>query len=256
MIQWLVKWLRAAWHRARYPTGGREVQPSQQDQQEAAFVRVLDPSDRWLNPASFNEDERAQNFRGRAEWDISVAMELRCRAERVVACLHGARRDVTLDRPAYFRFTKSEVEGAGGELRDTDAAPPWPEDYNKAHHDIVKEHARVANRMAALFAEDPDRVSEVAEHVVLCEIAALLAQPDVHEKFQKGATYRFRRMYEDGGSERERWIAVARGHRVLLSNPNVLADLRKMYQDKARRAEWTTLMDELEISDAVRANYR
>jgi hypothetical protein len=230
------------------------VQPSQQDRQESGFVRVLDPSDRWLNPAS--DADRAHNFRGKEEWDISVAMEARCRADRVVACLYGARREVALDRPAYFRFTEPEVEGVGGELKDTDAKPPWPKDYNDAHHDIVKERDKVADQMARFFSEDPGRVSEVSEHLVLCEIASLLAESDAHEKFQKGASYRFRRMYEDGGDERQRWIGVAREHRVLLNNTTVLADLRKMFQNKARRDEWTALMDDLEISDADRANYR
>lgn len=208
-------------------------------------MRVLDPSDRWLNPAS--EADRAQNFRGKGDWDISVAMEDRCRADRVVACLYGARREVALDRPAYFRFTRPEVEEVGGELKDSDAKPPWPTDYNHAHHDIVKARDEVADQMARFFSEDPGRVSEVSEHLVLCEIAVLLAQSDVHEKFLKGATYRFRRMYEDGGDERQRWIRVAREHRVLLNNPTVLADLRKMYQNKATRDQWTALMDDLGI---------
>jgi len=256
VIPWLTKLIGAAWHLALHPFGGRKVQASPQDFHETAFVRVLDPSDRWLNPASFDDEDRAQNFRGRPEWDISVAMELHCRADRVVACLHGARREVTLNQPAYFRFTKPEVEGAGGELNDTDAMPPWPEDYNKAHHDIVKGHASVAERMAALFAADSGRVSEASEHDVLCEIAAILAQYDVHERFQRNAQYRFRRMFKDGGEERRRWIAVAQVHRVLLKDHEVLTDLRKMYQDKASRDDWATLMGELRIGDAERNNYR
>ena len=249
MIQWLIKLIGAAWHLALHWLRGRNGQG-------ATFVRVLNPSDRWLNPASFGDADRVQNFRGKPEWDISVAMEMHCRADRVVACLHGARREVTLDQPAYFRFTKSEVEGAGGALSDTDAVPPWPEDYNKAHHDIVKEHASVAKHMAKLFAKDRGRVSEANEHDVLCEIAELLASQDVHKKFLDNATYRFRRMYQDGGSERRRWIAVARAHRVLLNQSTVLADIRKMYQNKATRSEWTALMDDLEIIGTDRTNYQ
>jgi hypothetical protein len=222
--------------------------------QSEPFVRVLDPSDPWLNERTL--DERVANFRGKPEWDISVAMETRCAPLTVLAALYGARREVGLVDPAYYLFTEREVLDVGGQLKDTPADPPWPGDYNHAHHDVVASHMAVATHMAELYALDNERVRWPDELEVLRHIADLLARQDVHQKYEKGATYRFRRMFEDGGNERRLWIEVAKSHHFLLDQPTVSKELRKMHQNKEKRAEWAALMDGVGIPEAERVKYR
>lgn len=221
----------------------------------SSFVRVLDPSDPWLDHGATAE-ERADNFRGRRDWDISVAMESRCPPLTVVAVLHGARREVGLSHPAHYRFATDEVESVGGALCDTPAEPPWPDDYNHAHHDIVGQQQAVSERMAALFSEDGDRVRRHPELKVLLRIAELLFREDVHKKFKKHAAYRFTRLFDDGGEERELWISVAEQYPALLELPLVLKELRRMYHDTTRREEWREIMARVEVSEEDRGRYK
>ncbi len=221
-----------------------------------AFIRVLDPSDRWLQPTNYTVQERQGNFRGDPKHDISVAMEAKCPATKVLAALHGARRDKVLDRPAFYRFSRAEIEHVGGDLADTPSKPPWPKDYCDAHHDVVEARDEVAEHMAALYQTDRDRVAEVEAEAVLLLIAELLSQDDVDERFRKGATYRFRSMFMDGGAERALWVRVARSHHFLLEQATVSAELRKMYQDKNGRLQWEALMTELGVEEAGRRNFK
>ncbi|MEZ4320844.1 MAG: hypothetical protein R3F61_25430 [Myxococcota bacterium] len=239
------------------PKSPERTQPDAVDPPEPEpFVRVLEPADHWTNKAKYTDEQREKNFRGRVDWDISVALEARCSPPRVLAALFGGRKEVALDPPAYYRFHRSEVEAVGGVLKDTPAKPPWPEDYSHAHHDVVKAHAEVAEHMASLYNEEPERVQLEEETTVLLIIAELLGRPDVQKKFKTNATYRFRRMFEDGGAERERWKLVAKEHRFLMEQATVNKAIKQLYQDPGTRPEWTTLMDDLEVVGADRSLFQ
>lgn len=225
--------------------------------QVKGFVRVLDPVDPWLDPKEYTDEQRQENFRGRTDWDISEAMEARCPPPRVLAALHGQRRDPMLDRPAYYRFQRKEVQKVGGDLEDTPSDPPWPDDYCHAHHDVVRAHDEVAAHMAALHADNPERVSAEREVDILILIAELLEDSGVHRRFKKNATYRFKRMFLDGGAERELWIRIAKVHPFLLEQDTVSKELRRMYQDRGEgRREWVELMDAVGLPDTERKKFR
>lgn len=234
-------------------TGGRAEAPTQQK----PFVRVLDPSDPWLGKDATKKRERTAVFRGKQHHHISVAMECRCEPARVVAVLHGARRDVVLGQTAFFRFTDDEVTQVGGTLEDTEAIPPWPDDYNHAHHDITQNQDRVAAHMVGLHELNQIRVCEVDELDILVRIAKLLTTPNVHPKFQKAARYRFGRMFKDGGRERDLWEKVAARELGILEINSTEKALKRLFQDKGQgRKEWTALFDRLGVPMAKRNRFR
>ncbi len=218
------------------------------------FVRVLFPSDPWTASSTAPHAERFKGFLGRYG-NISVAMESRCDALTVLAVYHGARREVGLEGPAYYRFFDREVHNVGGALEDTPAIPPWPDEYNHAHHDIVSGQKEVADYMAQVYECDKGRVQWEEELQVLKEIAALLTREDVDKKFKKGAEYRFRRMFRDKGHERELWKNVAKIHSVLLEDQATKKELCKLYNDKSTRREWKVLLDEIGIPEDDRDKY-
>ena len=88
---------------------------------------------------------------------------------------------------------------------------------------------------------------------MLLQIAELLSHPDVNKRFRKGATYRFKRMFDD---EKQLWKRVAREHHVLMEDAKVRTGLRKMYQSKDTRPEWTALMDDLGVEEANRGQFK
>lgn len=232
------------------------VRDSEEEQPSETFVRVLDPSDPWVFADRFNRAQRQENFRGRLDWDISVAMACRCPPVRVLASFHGARRDAVLDSPAYYVFDGKEVSRLGGRLDDTDAVPPWPEDYNHAHHDVCDACHAVSRHMADRYEKEPNRVTAKDEEEVLVVIAGLLREPNVPQRFKKHASYRFRRMFEDGGDRRSLWGRVANKEKVLLEDPSVRTSIRRMYQDLSSRGDWTVLMDEVGLPVEERGQFR
>ncbi len=173
-----------------------------------------------------------------------------------MAVFHGARNEPVLHRPAYFRFTDVEVRDAGGELEDTPADPPWPADYNHAHHDILHGQQSVAIAMAGLHAEDPNRLVRGEELQILREMAKLLALDHVDEKFKKYAARRFRRLFSDGGAERALWLEVAKAAPCLVDDNETAKRIRKLYQSKETREEWVSLMGALEIPSEQRLRFR
>lgn len=247
LLKGVFRWMRKLVE-ASEPTSGASPTSSP----APGFVRVLDPADPWLEHEKYSDEQRQANFRGRGDWDISVAMEARCPPPRVLAALYGQRREPVLDRPAFYRFHSKEVQYAGGDLADTPSDPPWPEDYCHAHHDVVKAHAEVAEHMAKLYNDDPERVQLEEETKILLIIAELLGRSDVQKKFKSNATYRFRRMFQDGGAERDRWKLVAKKHRFLMEQATVNKGIKQLYQNPATRPEWTTLMDDLDVAAADR----
>jgi hypothetical protein len=252
---WLWKKITAILENLFFPLRGLTVTAAKSNVLEGnPFVRVLSPSDPWTAASSAHQSERADGFRGGYE-KISVAMESRCDPLTVLAAYHGARREVGLDGPAYYRFFDSEVFEVGGDLENTPATPPWPDDYNDAHHDIVSGQKEVADYMARAYESSKERVQWAKELEVLERIAELLAREDVDKKFRKGARYRFRRMFQDKGRERELWKNVAKTHKILLDHPETIKDLRKLYNDRDTRPKWKALLDEIGIPEGERQKY-
>ncbi len=214
------------------------------------FVRVIHPIDPWREDHS--RIERIRDFQGRGEY-ISVAMIERCNELVILASFHGARREVGLAEPALFHFMCSEVIEDGAQLKDTDADPPWPQEYNHAHHDIVGAKAEVAASMVRRFQADAERISVVDESLVAITIAKLLHREDVHCRFKKNAAWRMRRLFQDGGSFREIWIQVAKQVPAVLSDELVKTEFRRLWNQN--RAEWNRLALELPCI-TVDAGYR
>jgi hypothetical protein len=198
------------------------------------FVRVLNPVDPWLDPA--RQVERQLQFRGKPESSISVTMRSRCAEILVLASYHGPRKDIGLLNPSLFAFGSSEVRDLGGKMDDTDADPPWPTEYNHAHHDIVSRQQEVASAMSRLSQSDPTRVLQYSEIQVLVEIARLMLRGDVNKRFKKYSAYRFRRLFEDGGVWRSSWLEVAKIVPDILYDENLMKKFRSMWN--ADRSEW------------------
>jgi hypothetical protein len=151
----------------------------------APLCRILEPADPWLSECS--ADERAANFHGKYDGEISVADTGICPAVRVLAAFHGSRSGPAIGA-RYFSLRASEVTAAGGQLVDTPSEPPWPPEYSDAHRDIVGDTHRVAQEMVLAFEADNTRVTEVDRNVLLGEICELLGRSAVDEKFRKNAT--------------------------------------------------------------------
>jgi hypothetical protein len=197
------------------------------------FVRVVDPIDPWLDESRRSEQE--EQFIGKYA-DISVAMTSRCCESIVLASLHGARDDVGYLDPGVFRFLDSEVELAGGLLNDTDANPPWPPEYNHAHHDIVREHHSVARAMINYYEHESGRLVRYQEVDVFVEIAHLLQREDVIKRFRRNARKRLRRLFLDGGGFRELWLQVARNVPAILDDEDIQKEFRRLWNND--RVEW------------------
>jgi hypothetical protein len=204
------------------------------------FVRVIHPIDPWREFHS--EIECIQDFQGKGEC-ISVAMIERCNQLAILAAFHGARREVGLSEPAVFHFMRSEIIEDGAELKDTDANPPWPPEYNHAHHDIAGAKADVAASMVRRFQADTGRISVVHETLVAVAIAQLLHREDVHSRFQKNDTWRMRRLFQDGGHFRQVWIQVAKQVPAVLADEVIKTEFRRLWNQN--RAEWDRLSLEL-----------
>ncbi len=207
------------------------------------FVRVLDPIDPWLDPS--RQHDRVTQFIGSYE-NISVAMRSRCPDELILASFHGPKRatgPINPLRPSLFAFASLEVKEAGGKIEDTDAKPPWPPEYNYAHHDIICNQQSVSAAMSKLSQSEPARVLKVDETTVLVEIARLMQRPDAQKRFRSNATNRFKRLFEDGGSWRDSWIEVAKIVPEIIYDPNVMRGLRSLWSHD--RVEWQRIASHL-----------
>jgi len=196
---------------------------------ERPFSRMLEPGDPWLEHPGHHEAQ-ALNFRGAYD-GISVCDNTICAAVTALAAFYGARHDTGPLRPMYLRFTPGEVDQVGGELRPTDAKPPWPPEYDDAHHDIVDGQDAVAEHMADLFRSDPSRRILVTREEMLHGIFKLLARDDVHARFRKNARWRARKLFVE---ERELWNRLAERHAILKADSTVQKELRK--EETARKA--------------------
>jgi len=204
------------------------------------FVRVLDPVDPWLDPA--RQSDREKQFIGKTE-SISVAMRSRCADMLVLASFHGPRKSIGPLRPSLFAFASMEVKDVGGKMEDTDAQPPWPPEYNHAHHDIVSGQQIVASAMSGISQSDPARVLQYSESSVLAEIARLMQRTDADKRFRKNAAHRFRRLFADGGEWRDTWIEVAKTVPEIMHDDNVIRELRTLWSSD--RAEWKRIASQL-----------
>lgn len=209
------------------------------------FVRVLNPVDPWLR--SDAADERENQFMG-GGGNISVAMTSRCKDSIILASFHGARRKTGLIRPSLFCFYSQEVHGLGGNIEDTNADPPWPPEYNYAHHDITRAHRAVASAMSDLSQKDPSRVSQYSEISIFTEIALLLQRHDLPQedkKFRPKAAYRLRRLFLDGVELREIWIEVAKAVPKIAYDEQIMSEFRRMWIND--RKQWNELSAKLPI---------
>jgi hypothetical protein len=156
---------------------------------DSTFCRVLHTADPWCTECS--DDARAANFKG-AAGRTSVANQEVCPSRLVMAAFYGSGRRLEPPRPAYMAFRTSEVEANGGRLEKSDAEPPWPPEYNDAHHEIAEGEDSVAQFMARAFAQDGTRMVLVDREELFSEMCALLTRPNPHEQ----------RCSEDNGAAR------------------------------------------------------
>jgi hypothetical protein len=210
------------------------------EQTPVAFVRVVDPIDPWLEEG--RHLEQVEQFIGRY-LSISVAMTSRCCECSVLASFHGARNEVGELNPTVFRFSDFEVARAGGRLVDTDAIPPWPGEYNHAHHDITEGQRSVAIAMVGHYKLDRCRLVHFDETDILIEIAKLLQREDVDPRFNKYARKRLRRLFRDGGNFREIWLAVAMEVPAIIEDDNIKQQFRRIWSSE--RAEWIRISGKL-----------
>lgn len=187
---------------------------------EESFCRVLQPADPWINDCP--EDERVANFSGGGSTSVA-AVEI-CSPLRVLASFYGMRRGHVPLKGRYIDFTRSEAERQGGVLRSSDADPPWPDDYNRAHHEIVAGAEAVARYVARLFGDNRRDCSIVERDELLEEICRLFSLTDVHQKFEENTRKRLRRLFEQ---ERELWDDLASRHPKLREDPQIKKALRR-----------------------------
>lgn len=197
---------------------------------ERPFCRMLEPGDPWLEHPGDGQAQ-ALNFRGQYD-GISVCDNTVCEAVSALAAFYGARKSMGPLQPMYLRFTPAEAQAVGGRLRSTDAKPPWPPEYNDAHHDVVAGRDAVATEMARLYHDDAGRRVLVSREAMLDAIFALLGRDDVHERFRKSASWRARKLFKE---ERELWNDLAERHPHLAADPTVQKELRK--EEQARKAK-------------------
>jgi hypothetical protein len=209
------------------------------------FVRVLNPVDPWLKADA--GDQRVSQFVGTSD-KISIAMTSRCKDSIVLASFHGARRKPGFIRPSLFCFYYHEVNQLGGLIDDTSADPPWPPEYNHAHHDITTSHQAVASAMSELSQKEPTRVVIHSDISIFTEIARLLQRPDLpsnDKEFRPKAAYRLRRLFRDGGEFRDMWIEIAKIVPEIAYDQEIMAEFRKMWA--SNRQGWSELSARLPL---------
>jgi hypothetical protein len=122
---------------------------------------------------------------------------------------------------------RNEVEDNGGALERSNAEPPWPPEYNDAHHEISAGELSVARYMAAAFARDGSRMSVLRRDLLFVQICELLGRPDRHEQFVRNASWRLRKLFRE---DRELWESLAAQFTFLCQDPEVQKQLRREAQ--------------------------
>lgn len=201
------------------------------------FCRVVQRHDPWTWPQTLNE--RALEFMGNYD-DISVAHMDQCPPALVIAAFYGPRSELGPLTPYYYRFVDSEIIAAGGELASTDAEPPWPPEYNAAHHDVTKGHREVSVQMAEYHSMDNERLVALPRLRFLEGVVALLARPDAHEqgKFCRGGWKRLRRLIQE---EPELWASLAQNGPHLLDDEQSRKNVRELF--RKQRDAWERVAD-------------
>jgi hypothetical protein len=191
--------------------------------------RILEPSDPWSGECT--RAERAANFQGKYD-AISVTDQTGCHPLRALAVFYGIRGGTGPLEPAYAVFTELEVHQAGGQLTDTDADPPWPDDYNAAHRDIIGDLPRVADYFAELLPTDSRRSVFVTRPDMLAEMCKILREQPANAKFTDRVKKRMRDLFRD---ERPLWDQLAAEHPYLSDDPVIQRELRK--EEQANRSK-------------------
>lgn len=194
--------------------------------------RVLEPSDPWSGESS--REERARYFQGQYD-AISVTDQTGCPPLRALAVFHGCRSGPGPLEPAYAVFTESEVAQAGGVLSDTDADPPWPDDYNAAHRDITGDLPRVAEYFAELLPTERGRQVFVTRFTLLDEMSKLLREEPSNARFTKPVKRRMRALFRE---ERPLWDRLRAEHPHLADDQDIQKQLRK--EEQANRGKKST----------------
>ncbi|HKY36518.1 MAG TPA: hypothetical protein VJN18_11300 [Polyangiaceae bacterium] len=121
-------------------------------------------------------------------------------------------------------FKRREIDENGGALEKSDAIPPWPPEYNEAHHEITRGEEPVARHMAKAFASDRARMTSVTRQDLFAEICRLFERPDAHRKLTDATGWRLRRLFKD---ERQFWEELAQRFPALRKDPTIEKELRK-----------------------------
>lgn len=125
-------------------------------------------------------------------------------------------------------FRPGEVEANGGRLEKSDAEPPWPPEYNDAHHEITQGEHSVAQFMARAFAQDDTRMVMVDREELFSEMCALLTRPDAHQQLTKNSSWRLRRLFKE---ERPLWESLALRFPRLRDDLEIQKQLRREQQN-------------------------
>ncbi len=191
---------------------------------DSTFCRVLEPVDPWRVECS--EEVRAANFRGRAG-RTSVANQETCPPRVVMAAFYGSSRRLEPSKPACMAFRPSEVAANGGRLEKSDADPPWPPEYNDAHHEITQGEDSVALFMARAFAQDESRLIQVEREEHFAEVCALLSRPDAHKQLVQNSSWRLRKLFKE---ERSLWDSLAARFPRIRDDQEIVRQLRREQQ--------------------------
>lgn len=158
------------------------------------FIRIL-PADPWLDPAT-DAETLTTEFRGKYA-SISVCQTSACTPVRALAAFYGHTSRPTPLSPSVLRFSRDEVETSGGTLTKTDAHPPWPSDYNDAHHDVGGDLDAVAAAMAARSRAEPARCEAVDRMQFMAEVVALAVLADAPDDFKVKVRRRLARIQRE-----------------------------------------------------------
>jgi hypothetical protein len=145
-----------------------------------------------------------------------------------MAVFFGCRKGLEPPRPVYMSFFHDEVTDNGGRLEKTDAIPPWPTEYNAAHHEIVEREDDVAAYMTRAYSLDETRLVSMDRETLLAEVCRLLERPDAHTRLIAAASWRFRKLFSQ---ERSLWDSLADRFPHLREDQQI----KKLLRDEQKR---------------------
>ena len=231
---------------AAAPEASPGEQPNSTLDPDAAFARIIDPVDPWLSASTVAE--RAAAFRGGIHDVLSVTAQDRCQPALALGSFYCGASYQLPAFPIYFHFKRQEANAAGGELQDTPAQPPWPPEYNDAHHDLTGNQVSIAEGMVAIHALDATRAVEVDRLAVLQELAGLLVRDGLPSGHRKYGWKKIRGLFTLRVERVNFWVPVAQRHAHVLHDDTIKGKLRALYSTS--REEWQEVADLIaEVAD-------